>query len=195
MRAHALCIQKHNAAHGGLCRSFPEFLIGMVAWRMHEAKLFAGSGWFVFACLAVAVTIWLGAPDALIVAEFVILLLSAPNVALLEWRPFVFLGEISYSLYMTHLLTGYVTSSLLWRSGFGNWAVYAMVGPVVSVAFATMTYWAVEVPARATLRAWMGGNGGRGIDLSRTVPPLIASGGETTAIAQDTRGPRSRRYR
>jgi peptidoglycan/LPS O-acetylase OafA/YrhL len=136
-----------------LCRSMPEFLIGMVAWRMFEARFCSGWGWCAIASLAVPVTIWMGAPDAAVVAEFIVLLLSAPNVALLEWRPFVFLGDISYSLYMVHLVTGFVASKIV----FGSAPLLLVAGPLLSIGFAWVAYRSFEVPARAKLRAWLGG--------------------------------------
>jgi peptidoglycan/LPS O-acetylase OafA/YrhL len=141
-----------------LCRSFPEFLIGMVAYRIYANRSFAGWGWFAAACCALLIALWLGAPDVVIVADFVIVLVSAPGVALLRWKPLVFFGDISYSLYMVHLLVGFVVSSIMYNSNVRSAVLFAVAGPIVSICFATITYKSVEVPARLKLRALLAGN-------------------------------------
>jgi peptidoglycan/LPS O-acetylase OafA/YrhL len=140
-----------------LCRSFPEFLIGMVAYRVYVGRSFAGWGWFAGACSILPLALWLGAPDVLLVADFVIVLVSAPGVAWLRWRPFVFFGDISYSLYMVHLLVGYVVSSIMYHGDVRSAAWFAVAGPIVSICFATITYKSVEVPARLKLRVLLAG--------------------------------------
>ncbi len=142
-----------------LCRSVPEFLIGMVAYRLYAGRWFAGWGWFAAACSTLSLALWLGAPDVLLVAGFVIVLVSAPGVALLRWKPFVFFGDISYSLYMVHLLVGYVVSSIMYHGDVRSAAWFAVAGPIVSICFATITYKSVEVPARLKLRVMLAGNG------------------------------------
>ena len=146
----------HLSVHFGplaLARSLPEFVLGMIAYRVFQAGLLAGWPWFIVACALLALTFQVGGPDWLIVAEFLILLLSAPRVRALTWRPFVFLGEISFSLYMLHRLSAAIVLAVLPHDTVRAIAVVAVASLLVSIGFATMVYRTIEVPARGLLRA------------------------------------------
>ena len=153
------------AAHGSslaatfgplaLSRALPEFLLGMVCYRMFQAGWFAARGWFGASSAAAAGAVGFGAPDVVAVAAFMVLLLSAPRANVLKCRAFVFLGEISFSLYMVHLLMGVVAMAIVPVAGVGSMMLMAAVACGLSVGFATLTYRLVEVPARKALRSWL----------------------------------------
>ena len=76
-------------------------------------------------------------------------------------RPFVWLGEISYSIYMVHFPVLLVLQRFWARAGIAEWnassRVAAFVATVVLViALAAMLFYAVERPARMRLRDRMG---------------------------------------
>lgn len=140
-----------------LCRSFPEFLIGMVAYRAFQARWFSHWAWFAVAVASIAVTLGLSSLDVLVVLELAVVLLACPNVRFLAWRPLVFLGEISYSLYMVHGLTGLAAAMLELDGGIKDTVAIAVFAALLSLVFAVLTYRCVELPARAKLRDWLGG--------------------------------------
>ena len=140
-----------------LCRSFPEFLIGMVAYRAFQAKWFSHWAWFPVAVASVAVTVGLSRLDVLVVLELAVVMLACTNVRLLEWRPLMFLGEISYSLYMVHGLSGIAAAMLALHGGIKDAVAIAGFAALFSLVFATVTYRCIELPARAKLRVWLDG--------------------------------------
>jgi peptidoglycan/LPS O-acetylase OafA/YrhL len=153
-----------------LCRSLPEFILGMLSYRVFQQGYFSHWSWLILACLAMGLTIQLGGSDLLVVAELCIILLASPNFWLLKCRPFVFLGQISYSLYMVHLLMAYAARTILLSWGIGGTMAFVALGSALSLGCATATYLGVEVPLRLKVRNWL--------DQSfRTAPaPRIAAG-------------------
>ena len=93
-----------------IARVLPEFLIGvlayrarvhLIAWAGNVNITFSGAIAFFILCV-VAMT-----PDALIVAGLVIVIVCGAAITgslatALSWRPLLYLGEISYSLYLVH---------------------------------------------------------------------------------------------
>jgi peptidoglycan/LPS O-acetylase OafA/YrhL len=76
-------------------------------------------------------------------------------------RPLVWLGEISYSVYMVHFPVLIVIRRLWERLGFAEWQpvgkIFAFLATVVLVvALAAMLFYVVERPARTRLRDQMG---------------------------------------
>jgi peptidoglycan/LPS O-acetylase OafA/YrhL len=82
---------------------------------------------------------------------------GAPIARFLAWGVIVYLGEISYSLYLAHpfasqLVDEFVQTPDRW------WFPYALVvlKTLVTIAIASLTYVFIEVPARKGLRGWLG---------------------------------------
>lgn len=102
-----------------LARAIPLFFGGMLLYRLHHQKQMA---WRTgVATLWVAATVGLlcfdaAAPAAVLLAPGLVLAALSENrfQSLLRSRPLLFLGKISYSLYMTHALveTFFVEASL-----------------------------------------------------------------------------------
>jgi len=93
-------------------------------------------------------------------AVFPPLLVAALEVrvlaALLSWRPFAFLGDISYAVYLLHIpvqvvILTYAEAAHLVLPTASPALLVAYVGAVV--ALATVVHYGFEVPARARLRA------------------------------------------
>jgi peptidoglycan/LPS O-acetylase OafA/YrhL len=156
-----------------LLRCLPEFVLG--------ALLYAGlrdccwPDWFKNDSAAILVfsgelvLLHFGAPDMIIVAGFPALILSAVMNAgrfasILNTAPLVWLGNISYSLYLAHGFVQYLTSELLSSVGVGDaahlsyksaaWSLFAMTG--VTLLMAAFTHRAVEVAGRTRLRELLG---------------------------------------
>jgi len=76
-------------------------------------------------------------------------------------RPFVWLGEISYSIYMVHFPVLLVIRRFWERAGIGDWnasarALAFLLTVAFVIALAAMLFYAVERPARMRLRDRMG---------------------------------------
>jgi peptidoglycan/LPS O-acetylase OafA/YrhL len=107
-----------------------------------------------------------GLPDFGLVALLALTILGAATAEtylarILGSRPLVWLGEISYSIYMIHFPVLIVTRRLWERLGIAQWtpsgkaAAFALTVAMV-IALAAMLYYAVERPARTRLRDQMG---------------------------------------
>jgi peptidoglycan/LPS O-acetylase OafA/YrhL len=86
---------------------------------------------------------------------------AGPWARLLGSRPLVWLGEVSYSIYMVHFPVLIVIRRFWERLGFSEWPpagkIFAFLATVVLViAIAAMLFHVVERPARTRLRNRMG---------------------------------------
>jgi peptidoglycan/LPS O-acetylase OafA/YrhL len=107
-----------------------------------------------------------GLPDFGLIALLALTILGAATshaylARILGSRPFVWLGEISYSIYMIHFPVLLVTRRFWERAGIAQWpasgkavAFAVTIGTVI--ALAAMLFYAVERPARMRLRDQMG---------------------------------------
>ena len=107
-----------------------------------------------------------GLPDFGLVALLALTILGAATAEtawarLLGCRPIVWLGEISYSIYMVHFPVLLVIRRVWERMGFSQWTTSARalafaltIGLVIAIA--AMLFYAVERPARTRLRDQMG---------------------------------------
>jgi peptidoglycan/LPS O-acetylase OafA/YrhL len=81
--------------------------------------------------------------------------------AMLGSRPFVWLGEISYSIYMVHFPVLLVLQRIWARAGIAEWSASGRVAAfmatvVLVISVAAMLFYAVERPARMRLRDRLG---------------------------------------
>src|SRR6202167_4956484 len=129
-----------------LLRCLPEFLLGMLIYSAYRAHLW--TNWFAADAvgLVAVLCLHLRAPDLLIVVLFPVLVLAAVgntgNVArVINIAPLVWLGEISYSLYLIHGFVQYAATEALEHYGvhenaelsFG--ASLALLGVMLAVCF------------------------------------------------------------
>jgi peptidoglycan/LPS O-acetylase OafA/YrhL len=72
---------------------------------------------------------------------------AGPTGALLGWRPVTYLGEISYGIYLYHMVTGEMFHHLpvLWRIAEGGWPRF-IVHVGITVALAAASYRLMERP-------------------------------------------------
>ena len=104
------------------------FLIGVMLYRSMKAPRL-WHALVVAGCLAY--TFWVNPRAdfyAALACVTLVFLATRGHLKLLEWKPLVFLGTISYSLYLTHQNIGYV----IIRAGYA-----AGLNPNVSIALAT----------------------------------------------------------
>ncbi len=150
----------------GFLRILPEFALGVAVYSFGVSRPFSRGllVWLLPAGLAGTVGLLaLGAPVALmppVFAAAILLIASAEREGLTppDWllRPFVYLGEISYSTYMLHLILGKVYFNALARLfGYDPHALpaYQCLLALVPILIASaVSYHCVEVPGRRLLR-------------------------------------------
>jgi peptidoglycan/LPS O-acetylase OafA/YrhL len=144
-----------------LARALPEFLGGMLLYRAFRSSMGAAVLARDEAFLACAVIVVAGASSAAadwsVVAALPLLLLAAAHnrgwiARMFQTRSMRFLGEISYSLYMVHLMAGLVVFPVMHAGVIDRWVLLALaIG--FSLATASAISRTVEYPARAWLRS------------------------------------------
>jgi peptidoglycan/LPS O-acetylase OafA/YrhL len=152
-----------------IIRCLPEFLAGMLLYSGYQSGIFA-SVLAVDAALAAVVLLMatllhLGAPDLAIIPLFPLLILAAVRNTgrfspLLNSPPLMWLGDISYSLYLLHWFVLFVTTEIARRlpgldfahlSRAPSLALIAVL-IAVSLALATLSFRFIEVRGRRWLR-------------------------------------------
>ena len=148
-----------------LLRCIPEFLLGTLlycAYRIGPESVWLNRDSVAVAIVAATVLcLHLGAPDLLIVALFAALIpLSVVNTGrfskVANARPLLWLGEISYSLYLIYGFIKFAAAKILPGFGIQNnaelsngWSLALMLGMVaVCLLVATATYSGVETGSR-----------------------------------------------
>ncbi len=151
----------------GIWRIAPEFLLGMALWRLGlsgglDPRLTPLHLFLAF--LSVVLLAALGAGDAFFIPAFAWLIFSAaeaarrktPSLAWLSARPLVYLGEISYALYMAHALVFTVwfngIDTVLGREFSQTWrpAIWAG-GILISVVAAAAAHHLIELPGKGLI--------------------------------------------
>jgi peptidoglycan/LPS O-acetylase OafA/YrhL len=152
-----------------LLRCLPEFLFGTLLYYVVAGMRESWFNWDLAAFGIVATTVFclhFGAPDLLIVALFAglipIAVINAGNFArLANIAPLIWLGEVSYSLYLIHGFIKFVAVKLLGGFGIQNNADLSSASSIIlmllmiCVCFlaATATYSTVEVTWRRYIRS------------------------------------------
>ena len=158
---------------GAIMRCLPEFLIGALLYCAYRDQLL-GSVLATDTALLIAILLLCGllhvaAPDFSIVPLFALLLLTAVANRgrlgpLLNAAPFLWLGNISYSLYLIHWFVLFITTETMRAYQGIDFAklptdlsltlIAAMLA--VSLVLATLSYRFVEVAGRRWLRGRLG---------------------------------------
>jgi len=140
------------------------------AFRSDAVSRFLDSGVVVAGAIAATLlSLHFGAPDLVSVMLFAVLILAAvvntgTFAKAANVTPLIWLGDISYSLYLIHGLVQFVTTRLLRADGitnrgdlsFGVSAVLMIVMLAICLLSATATYYRVEIASRGYLRALLG---------------------------------------
>jgi peptidoglycan/LPS O-acetylase OafA/YrhL len=156
-----------------LLRCLPEFVLGALLYAGLRDSLWPD--WFKTDYAAVAIfsvelmLLHFGSPDILIVVGFPALILTAVMNAgrvapILNAGPLVWLGDISYSLYLAHGFVQFLTTELLVSAGVRNtknlsyggslWLLLAMLA--ATLLMAALTHREVEIVGRSRLRKLLG---------------------------------------
>jgi peptidoglycan/LPS O-acetylase OafA/YrhL len=158
-----------------LVRCMPEFLSGMLLYfifRDYGQRSWLSSDAAILPVLvATLLCLQRGAPDLLIIVLFAALVLLAVSNAgvfakLANIGPLIWLGEISYSLYLVHGLVQFVAAKGLGAIGIrhnaalstGQSLALMMLMLGLCVLFASATYSGVEIVWRRHLRTLLAGD-------------------------------------
>ena len=156
-----------------LVRCMPEFLLGTLLYfvfRDYGKRFWLNADFAVLSVLvATLACLHFGAPDLLIVSLFAALVLLAVSnggafAKLTNIGPLIWLGEISYSLYLIHGLIQFMASKGLGALGIQHTAALssgqslALMMPMLALCIfcASATYTGIEVIWRRQLRALLG---------------------------------------
>ena len=143
-----------------LCLS--QFIIGMALYRVRDAatrRTVSADLLLVPTALVLVLALHVGAPDLAVVALFAALIYLLPAARgfarrLSNARPLVFLGDISYSVYLMHDLVLTIYARLV---GDLERPLHQTLGVLTVIAAAALTWRYVEWPAREWLRSrWPG---------------------------------------
>ncbi len=156
-----------------LLRCMPEFILGMLMYSLFRSGRLrhwmttdaAAIGLFA----ALLILLQTGTSDFLAVFLFALLILAAVGndgytTGVLNAAPLLWLGELSYSLYLAHGLVQFAATQLLSAQGFDNrgtishLASLSLIGAMLLAAFgiAALTYFTVERIGRRRLRRLFG---------------------------------------
>jgi peptidoglycan/LPS O-acetylase OafA/YrhL len=169
-----------------LLRCLPEFVFGMLLYGIYRRGAFpSGMSRDTFLLAIVASLLLLlhfGAIDLLVIFLFPALVMASVvntgyAAALLNTWPLMWLGNVSYSLYLIHGFIQFVTTKLLDGSRVGDRAELSGASSVAlllamlcaSLVLATVTYYAVEKAGRRYLRNAFGVRGAKRCDKA---PPI-----------------------
>ncbi len=155
----------------GLIRCLAESWLGIVIYRIyhhgHLKELWQKSTTMLFFLAWIIMVMWFDANDTLAIPAFAGLILcasynSGPITRFLNAKPNIYLGEISYSVYMTHIFVMQIFL-LVWpkltgeKFGVDLTLIQSLSLLTLSLAAvlvtSAVTYRAVELPARRWLRA------------------------------------------
>lgn len=150
----------------GLVRCFCEFYIGVCVYRVLQMRGFAQSRYICFMGLTLSVfsfgllTTVDGLPNYFFVPVLfgmILLFLVSCKTVFHEWlecRPLLFLGEISYSIYLIHIFVREVFAMFfLGNSLDASWIwVVSYIASVIILSI--FTYRFIEMPARKAINAF-----------------------------------------
>ncbi|OZI59578.1 acyltransferase family protein [Bordetella genomosp. 11] len=160
-------------------RCIPEFLLGMLLYQGYAASargaLPSRDALALAAMAALLAALHFQAPDLLTVVLLAALLVAVASnrgraAAWLDNRVFVWLGEISYALYLVHGLVQHATTQVLSlgvriqdRQELSSSASIALMAVMlaISLLLATACSHAIEKPAQRYLRGVLSGSGSR----------------------------------
>ena len=149
----------------GFIRCFFGFLSGMMLYELYrvgwgQKYLNKNSIWILNIILTVVVMTF-ATPDFVPIIAFAAIILTSIHVEgfgkkLLGFKPFIFLGDISYSLYLMHLPIMHFLLSYLKKNSqikldnlsWGTAWLYAVIYLIIVIFISTLTYRFIEVPMR-----------------------------------------------
>ena len=155
--------QQRASGWGALLRAWPEFMVGILAYRFysegHFRRVWGRDATFIALLVAIAIACLADAPDGVIVVLLVPLLLasvgnSGKTTGMLNARPLRWLGDISYSVYifqMTAFAIPVTFAGVLVASGWGGYRFQAIT-ILTAIGCGALVHRCIDVPMRVALR-------------------------------------------
>ena len=133
----------------------PFFAIGIAAYRLKTAGGAARAPWVIIAAALGTVAACDDAAHFLValVTAAALVAIAGRQLPLLGAAPLVWLGAISYSLYLLHQYIGFALLLRLEASGVDATAAMALTLGAVLLLAAAVTFW-IERPALRAIRDW-----------------------------------------
>lgn len=152
----------------GLLRCVFGFMIGVCVYNLHLRCVGLGANFhYLILTLALAALVgnaWLGFANYWVIPSmFALALLGIVGCKgflhqTLEAKPLVYLGDISYSVYLTHMFVAECMFKAFVKSGETASSLFLVSYIVVTLVFSAMSYHFVEVPARKRVYDILKGN-------------------------------------
>ena len=133
----------------------PYFAVGIAAYRLRSGQAGTRLTGLVIASSLVTIAACDGLEQLLVgsISTAALLLVALERAQFLSARPLVWLGAISYSLYLLHQFIGFTALNLLERSGLPSSAAIGLTIAGVLILSAAVTF-LVERPALRAIRRW-----------------------------------------
>lgn len=129
------------------------FFAGILLYRLPTHHSPAAVGLLAF-CVVVEGFVNPQSVLIVVLGGAVIGLVAFDRLPLLRFRPLLFLGSISYPLYLLHQKVGDTIIYQLYRHGIDHPLLILGLPIAATILLATLVHYTVEVPAQRQLRAW-----------------------------------------
>ena len=161
-----MLLDLHEPRYGlAVLRCIPEFVLGLIAYRVSQTPVGHGIADNRWASLllagAVLVLLTVNRSDFWLVALFPVLVVSLTSERhgagrLLARRPLRVLGDLSYSIYLTHILMGGFMTAVRRQAEASGWhhgqTIAAIAGVMITLPVSYASYQLIERPGRRWLR-------------------------------------------
>ena len=173
-----------------ILRCLPEFLAGMLLYSAYQSGIFASvlatDAALAAVVLLLAALLHLGAPDLAIIPLFPLLILAAVRNTgrfspLLNSAPLVWLGDISYSLYLLHWFVLFVTTEIARRVPGLDFAKLPLAPSLLLITVLIAISLAL---ATAQLSIYRGHRAPLAAPTPRCRPPGSGRGGRFTKVSR-----------
>ncbi len=131
------------------------FVAGIVFYKMFTKKSNKDHFILLGACLARELYLFSPHTTPIVLCCYILFfLLIYGKLRFLRLKPFLFLGKISYSLYLTHQILGNLTIKILSMHTFISPGVKFLITEVVTIGVATIICYLIEYPAMGIIKRY-----------------------------------------
>lgn len=130
------------------------FIVGIILYKINKEG-FSPKKFAIIAACILAYNLEHSWQEVLLVAAFIVLfyLTIKKQFAFINWMPLIFLGTISYPLYLIHQNIGYVTIRKLYQYNVDP-NISVLIAIILVIILSTLITFLVEKPMLDFLRAW-----------------------------------------